>query len=412
MSIPQSAGGPIGSRDDLVNHLAEGSKPRADWRIGTEHEKFVYDPRTFKPVPYEGKPGIRALLDGMKRFGWEPVLEGENIIGLTQNGASLSLEPGGQFELSGAPLKTVHETCAEVDTHLVETREVASEIGVGVLGFGFAPDWTLAETPVMPKGRYRIMRDYMPKVGGLGLDMMFRTCTVQANLDFGSEADMVAKFRTSLALQPICTALFANSPFIEGKPSGFLSARANVWTDTDPDRTGMLDFVFRDGFGFETYANYALDVPMYFAKRGDRYIDLAGRSFRDFMDGKLAELPGERPSIKAVEFEGNHGYTAAERRGTRRFRVNLTLELPLGAAAKSDKIADTIDYWKVSEIVVGIGTKSTFKLLEALAGAIGAKIQDLYPQAAVVIELEKLAPPCPGVPASCGVKLHLPARSS
>ncbi len=210
MSIPQSGSGPIQSRDDLVRHLSKGCRPRADWSIGTEHEKFVYDLKTHKPVAYDGKPGIRQLLEGMQRFGWTPVREGEHIIGLTQDGASLSLEPGGQFELSGAPLKTIHQTCAETNTHLDQCREVASEIGVGVLGFGFAPNWRLDEVPVMPKGRYKIMRDYMPKVGGYGLDMMFRTCTVQVNLDFESEADMVKKFRVGLALQPISTALFAN----------------------------------------------------------------------------------------------------------------------------------------------------------------------------------------------------------
>src|SRR5476651_378171 len=251
MSIPQSASGPIQSRDDLVRHLSQGSKPRAAWRIGTEHEKFVYDLATHKPVAYDGKPGIRQLLEGMQRFGWQPVREGENIIGLTQNGASLSLEPGGQFELSGAALTSVHETCAEVNTHLEQTREIASEIGVGVLGFGFAPNWTLAETPIMPKGRYDIMRRYMPKVGGYGLDMMLRTCTVQVNLDFESEADMVKKLRVSLALQPVTTALFADSPFTEGKPNGFLSYRSHIWTDTDPDRCGTLPFAFEPGMGFE-----------------------------------------------------------------------------------------------------------------------------------------------------------------
>ena len=297
MSIPQSAGGLIQSRDDLVRHLSQGCKPRADWRIGTEHEKFVYDLKTMKPVSYEGRPGIRQLLEGMTRFGWEPLREGENIIGLTQNGASLSLEPGGQFELSGAPLKTVHETCAEVNTHLEQIRAVASELGVGMLGFGFAPNWTLDETPVMPKGRYGIMRRYMPKVGGYGLDMMFRTCTVQVNLDFGSEADMVKKFRVSLALQPVTTALFANSPFREGRPSGFLSYRAQIWGDVDNARAGMLPFVFEDGMGFERYVDYALDVPMYFVYRDGKYIDVAGRSFRDFLDRKIPEVAHIEPSM-------------------------------------------------------------------------------------------------------------------
>jgi glutamate--cysteine ligase len=283
--------------EDLVQWMADGAKPAADWRVGAEHEKFVFRLGTHEPVPYEPN-GIKALLDGLTRFGWAPVYEGDHVIALERGLANVSLEPGGQFELSGAPLETVHDICEETGQHLSEVKAVADELGLGFLGLGFTPIWRRDQVPVMPKGRYKIMREYMPKVGGLGLDMMFRTCTVQANLDFGSEADMVAKFRTSLALQPIATALFANSPFIEGKPSGFVSARANVWTDTDPDRTGMLDFVFQDGFGFETYARYALQVPMYFAKRDGKYIDLAGRSFVDFMDGKLAELPGERPTLK------------------------------------------------------------------------------------------------------------------
>jgi glutamate--cysteine ligase len=283
--------------EDLVAWFDEGSKPKDQWRVGAEHEKFVFRLGSHEPVPYEPN-GIKALLDGLTRFGWAPVMESGNVIALERGKANVSLEPGGQFELSGAPLETIHDICEETGQHLQEVKVVADELGIGFLGLGFSPIWRRDQVPVMPKGRYKIMREYMPKVGGLGLDMMFRTCTVQANLDFGSEADMVAKFRTSLALQPICTALFANSPFIEGKPSGFVSARANVWTDTDADRTGMLDFVFKDGFGFETYAKYALDVPMYFAKRGDRYIDLAGRSFRDFMDGKLADLPGEKPTMK------------------------------------------------------------------------------------------------------------------
>jgi glutamate--cysteine ligase len=283
--------------EDLVRWFEAGAKPAADWRVGAEHEKFVFQLGSHRPVPYAPN-GIKALLDGLTRFGWVPVYEGENVIALERGKANVSLEPGGQFELSGAPLETIHEICEETGSHLQEVKVVADELGLGFLGLGFTPNWRRDEIPVMPKGRYKIMREYMPKVGGMGLDMMFRTCTVQANLDFGSEADMVAKFRASLALQPIATALFANSPFKEGKPTGLLSSRANVWTDTDADRTGMLDFVFRDGFGFETYARYALDVPMYFVKRDGRYIDVAGRSFRDFMDGKLPELPGVRPTIR------------------------------------------------------------------------------------------------------------------
>ena len=283
--------------NDLVAWFDRGSKPASEWRVGAEHEKFVFRRRSQATVPYEPQ-GIKALLDGLTRFGWAPVNEAGKVIALERGKANVSLEPGGQFELSGAPFATMHEIHAETASHLDEVKAVADELQIGFLGLGYAPTWRRDEIPVMPKGRYKIMRAYMPKVGGQGLDMMFRTCTVQSNLDFSSEADMVAKFRTSLALQPIATALFANSPFKEGKPSGFLSTRANVWTDTDPARTGMLDFVFKDGFGFETYANYALDVPMYFAKRGDSYIDLTGHSFRDFIAGKIEALPGERASMK------------------------------------------------------------------------------------------------------------------
>jgi glutamate--cysteine ligase len=297
MSIPQSAGGPIGSRDDLVRHIAKGAKPKPEWRIGTEHEKFVYDLRSHKPLPYDAHPGIRGLLEGMRRFGWQPVLEDDNIIGLTQNGASLSLEPGGQFELSGAPLRNVHESCNELNTHQAQVREVCAEIGAGVIGMGFAPTWSMEETHQMPKGRYAIMRRYMPKVGGYGHEMMFRTCTVQVNLDFSSEADMVKKFRVGLALQPVATALFANSPFREGKPNGFLSYRSHIWTDVDNARAGMLPFVFDSAMSYERYVDYALDVPMYFVFRDGRYVDVAGRSFRDFLDRRIPELKAVTPTM-------------------------------------------------------------------------------------------------------------------
>jgi glutamate--cysteine ligase len=288
---------PISGFAELVTYFESGCKPKAHWRIGAEHEKFVFDIKSLRRAPYEGDHGILAMLKGLMRFGWRPYEEGGHLIALLRDGASVTLEPGGQFELSGAPLETVHDICAETGQHLEEVKAVASELGLGLIGSGFSPLWSRSETPVMPKGRYKIMRDYMPKVGSLGLDMMLRTCTVQANLDFGSEADMVLKFRVSLALQPLATALFANSPFSDGKPNGFLSARANVWTDTDPDRTGMLEFVFEDGFDFERYARYALDVPMYFVKRGDQYIDVAGQDFKAFMRGELAALPDEQPNI-------------------------------------------------------------------------------------------------------------------
>ncbi|HSK40760.1 MAG TPA: glutamate--cysteine ligase, partial [Arenibaculum sp.] len=285
----------------LAGWFAAGSKPRGTWGVGTEHEKFGFFRDDFATPAYErdGRPGgIRAVLDGLAAKGWAPILDAGNPIGLKRGGASISLEPAGQFELSGDILPDLHATHLELQSHLRELHEVSGPLGLGFAPLGFHPTHSREEMPWMPKGRYAIMRRYMPKVGSLGLDMMLRTCTVQANLDFENEADMVAKFRMSLALQPIATALFANSPFTEGKPNGYLSYRAHIWTDTDPDRTGMLDFVFEDGFGFERYARYALDVPMYFAKRNGRYVDLAGRSFRKFMDGKLDELPGERATLK------------------------------------------------------------------------------------------------------------------
>ena len=292
---------PIESRDQMIAYFAKGEKPKADWRIGTEHEKFPFLTDTLRPVPYDGPRSIRALLEGLRdRFGWQGVFEGENIIALSdpKGKANISLEPGGQFELSGAPLASVHETCAEVNEHLQQVREVGDRLGIGFLGLGASPIWTRAETPVMPKGRYGIMAPYMDKVGTLGRDMMFRTCTVQVNLDYSSEADMVQKLRVSLALQPIATALFANSPFLEGKPNGFLSFRGHVWTDTDNARAGGLPFAFENGMGYERYLDYALDVPMYFVIRNGKFINCAGESFRAFLDGRLPQVPGERPVMR------------------------------------------------------------------------------------------------------------------
>ena len=290
----------IESRDQLVAEFARGCKPAGEWRIGTEHEKFGFHTASLTPLAYEGEKGIFALLEEMaSRFGYQRVMEGANIIALKQPdcplGGSITLEPGGQLELSGAPLKTVHQTCEETGRHLEQLRQIAKDWDIGFLGLGFSPKWTLAETPRMPKQRYEVMRAYMPRMGDHGLDMMHRTCTIQVNLDFADEADMVKKLRVGLALQPIATALFANAPFTEGKPNGFLTYRSEMWRDTDPDRTGMLPWVFEDGMGFERYVDYALDVPMYFVYRDGDYIDVAGASFRDFLDGKLEALPNEKP---------------------------------------------------------------------------------------------------------------------
>jgi glutamate--cysteine ligase len=289
---------PIERRQQLVDYLVSGTREVEKWKIGTEHEKFGFRLDDLRPPTYEGERGIGAMLKGLTRFGWQPVEENGNVIALTRGDGSITLEPAGQLELSGGQVDTIHDTCREVTCHLKEVRTVADELQLGFFGMGFQPKWKREDMPWMPKGRYAIMRRYMPLKGNLGLDMMTRTCTVQVNLDVSDEADMVRKFRVALALQPVATALFADSPFTEGKPNGYLSYRSHIWTDTDPDRTGMLDFVFEDGFGFERYTDYLLDVPMYFSYRDGRYIDLAGRSFRDFLAGKLPELPGELPTLK------------------------------------------------------------------------------------------------------------------
>jgi glutamate--cysteine ligase len=294
---PKTSGEPITDRRQLVAYLEAGCKPPEAWRIGTEHEKFAFRWSDLRPLPYEGPDGIDAMLGGLQRFGWEPLREDGRTIALASGACTITLEPGGQFELSGAPLETIHQTCDEVSKHLSQVKAVGGELGTGMLGMGFQPKWARSDIPWMPKGRYKIMRDYMPRKGKLGLDMMLRTCTVQVNLDFASEADMVKKLRVGLALQPVATALFADSPFVEGQPSGFLSYRGQVWTDTDPDRSGNLPFAFEPGMGFERYVDYLLDMPMYFVYRDSRYIDAAGQSFRDFLGGRLPALPGELPTL-------------------------------------------------------------------------------------------------------------------
>ncbi|MCL6282817.1 glutamate--cysteine ligase [Ruegeria sp. 2012CJ41-6] len=298
MSIPQSGGGPIERHEQLAEYLADGCKPKDQWRIGTEHEKFGYCKDTLKPLPYEGARSILAVLEGLRDgHGWAPVEEGGKLIGLEKDGANVSLEPGGQLELSGAPLETIHETCDEVNAHLRDVKDIADKIGVGFIGLGAAPIWAHEDMPLMPKGRYKLMDSYMQKVGTMGRVMMRRTSTVQVNLDFASEADMVQKLRVAIALQPVATALFANSPFFEGKPNGHKSWRSRVWRDLDADRTGMVPFVFDDGFGFEAWVQYALDTPMYFVYRDGVYHDALGQSFRDFLKGELPALPGETPML-------------------------------------------------------------------------------------------------------------------
>ncbi len=334
---------PVGSKDELISWIAAGEKPASSFRIGTEHEKFPFYRSDLAPVPYEGRDGaggIRALLEGMQqRLGWEPITDAGHIIGLAgpEGGGAISLEPGGQFELSGAPLATLHETQSELAAHIADVNEVAAPHGIAFAGLGASPLWTRAETPVMPKGRYKIMANYMPKVGTLGLDMMFRTCTVQVNLDFGSEADMVRKLRVSLALQPLATALFAASPFLERKLNGFQSLRSEIWRHTDNARSGMLAFAFDEGMSYEAYVDWALDVPMYFVKRGDTYHDVTGASFRDLFAGKLAQLPGECATMSDW---ANHLSTLFPEVRLKRF-----LEMRGADAGPADMLAALPAFW-------------------------------------------------------------------
>ena len=327
----------IETREQLIVAFSKGAKPKDRWRIGTEHEKFVYSKADHHAPAYDEQGGIHTLLIGLTRYGWSPVFEGDNIIALSGSDGTVSLEPAGQLELSGAPLENLHQTFAETARHLEQVKYVGDMLGLGFLALGMWPDKTRADLPVMPKGRYDIMLRHMPRVGTMGLDMMLRTCTIQTNLDYGSEADMVQKFRVSLALQPLATALFANSPFTEGKPNGFLSYRSHIWSDTDPHRTGMLPFVFEEGFGYERYADYALDVPMYFVYRDGRYIDAAGLSFRDFLDGKLSVLPGEKPTEKDWE---DHLSTAFPE-----VRLKSFLEMRGADGGRADRITALPAFW-------------------------------------------------------------------
>src|SRR6056297_1451714 len=406
MSIPQSGGGPIERPEQLAEYLEAGSKPSEDWRIGTEHEKFGYCRDTLKPLPYEGERSVRAVLEGLQqRFGWSPVFEGDHIIGLEKDGANVSLEPGGQLELSGAPLETIHQTCDEVNEHLREVKDIADEIGVGFIGLGAAPVWTHEEMPLMPKGRYKLMDAYMGKVGTMGRDMMRRTCTVQVNLDFSSEADMVQKMRVALALQPVATALFANSPFLEGKPNGHKSWRARVWRDLDADRTGMVPFVFEEGFGFEQYADYALAVPMYFVYRDGQYIDALGQSFRDFLRGELPALPGEKPTLsdwadhlttifpearikKFIEMRGTDGGPWRRLCALPAFWVGITYDQ--GALDAAWDLVKHLD----AETREGLRVAASVHALQGEAG--GVKLHDLAREAVAIAEAGLRARAMPG----------------
>jgi glutamate--cysteine ligase len=378
MSIPQTGGGPIEHHDQLAQYLADGCKPKADWRIGTEHEKFGYCKDTHKPLPFSGERSIEAVLNGLRdRYGWAPVTEGGFLIGLEKDGANVSLEPGGALELSGAPVESIHQTCDEVNVHLAEVKSIADEIGVGFIGLGAAPAWSHDEMPLMPKGRYKLMDAYMDKVGTSGKMMMRRTCTVQVNLDFSSEPDMIQKMRVAIALQPVATALFANSPFFDGKTNGHKSWRARIWRHLDNARTGMLPFVFDEDFGFERYVEYMLDVPMYFVYREGKYVDALGQSFRDFLKGQLPALPGETPTLsdwadhlttafpearlkQFIEMRGADGGPWRRLCALPAFWVGLTYDQEALDAAYDlckDWDTDTREQWRVAASVDGLQAK-------------------------------------------------------
>jgi len=387
------------NNSDLKDWMIAGCKPRADWRIGTEHEKFGYRKSDLSPLPYDGPDGIKAMLEGLMQFGWSGKYEGDTLVGLVRpkeaGGGSVTLEPAGQLELSGAPLENIHQTCAEIGTHMDEVHHVAEALGQGYFGIGYTPFWGFDTAPRMPKGRYRLMTDYMPKQGGRGTEMMYLTATVQVNLDFGSEADMVEKLRIALALQPLATALFANSPFIDGKPTGNVSERSLVWTDTDPKRTGMLPFVFEEGFGFEQYVDYALDVPMYFVIRDGDFVNTLGMSFRDFMDGKLPALPGEKPTAQDWE---NHLTTLFPEARVKQFiemrgadsgpRASLCA-LPafwvglLYDQATQNQVADYIADWTQSERdALRLGAPTTGLETPFRGGTLLDMARDIVPMAA------------------------------
>ncbi len=369
----------IESRDDLVGWIAAGEKPAGDWRIGTEHEKFPFRQETYGSIPHEGPDGISELMRGfMACCGWEPILENDHIIALKRSpgepGANVSLEPGGQFELSGAPLQTVHETAAETEQHLIQCHKAGGPLGISFMALGFAPSWTLAEMPKMPKARYGIMTRYMPKVGTRGLDMMYRTATIQTNLDFSDEADMVEKLRVSLALQPIATALFASSPFTEGKPNGFKSMRSEIWRHTDNDRTGMLPFAFEDGMGYERLVDYVLDVPMYFVYREGRYIDAAGASFRDFMEGRLPGIEGERPTM---DDWSDHVTTIFPE-----VRIKRFMEMRGADGGRADMINALPALW-AGLLYDGAARKAAYELIEDWTSEERQKLRDEVPRHAL-----------------------------
>lgn len=271
-------------RDPLIAYFATGAKPRSEWRIGTEYEKVAVERKTGRAARYFGRNGIEELLRRLAdRYGWTPRSEGDHVIALQGERATITLEPGAQVELSGEPCESIHCAHAELTEHVSQIVSVGEEIGIAFLGLGMQPLSPVEDIEWVPKARYGIMGPYMQKVGTLGHRMMKQTATVQTNIDFSDERDAMEKMRVTMGLSPILTAMFANSPICDGRLNGYMSFRQHVWTDTDRDRCGLLPFVFSRDAGFEDYADWALGVPMYFIRRDDRFVDLSGLPFREFL---------------------------------------------------------------------------------------------------------------------------------
>jgi len=280
------------NKNELIGYFFDGVKSKNNLKIGVEHEKFILNKESLKPISYYENNGIKNILEKLTTLGWEPLYDDNKntIIAVKKGKQAITLEPGGQIELSGAPLDNIHETCEETTNHLKELKKLGNEFNFILLGIGVEPNLKLDDFPWMPKQRYKIMRKYMEQVGTLGHHMMKRTCTNQVNIDYSSEEDMINKIRLILNLESIATAIFSNSPFDQGNVSKYRSLRSHFWHHTDPNRTGLLPFVFDKDFNFEKYTDYALNIPMYFIRREHKYINMTQYTFKDYLEGKCTKV--------------------------------------------------------------------------------------------------------------------------